>query len=540
MAGLSPVNRALMQIPKRAEKQDAPELHESFVDAGVADNLGSVDHQVLYGRRGTGKTHALSYLASEVSSQGDIALVIDLRTVGSPDGVFALDAASNAERAARLLIDLLGQVHDSLLNAVLADPELIDDGPFVAKADALLASITSVRVSGEVQQSTEVALNSGQSSRVQSNVNLSHAPSVQFQAEVGSSSGRAETVRETRTGVENAALNFSDIARALRELEDTLTTRRIWLLLDEWSSIPIDLQPFLAEFLLRCVLPLQRFTVKIAAIEQQSRFREQVNGRLTGLELGADIGAHANLDDYLVFEGNEERSRDFFRDLFFRHLTTIRDREGTSIVELDSATDFVRQGFADARAFDELVRAAEGVPRDALYIAARCASLAGDGHITVPIVREAARYWYQTDKARPLEARAEADSLLHWIIQRVIREKRARAFLVSGTNARDPLLLALFDARVLHIVRRGYSAQDDPGTRYDVWGIDYGAYVDLLQTKFAPLGALPIGSESDDEGYADVDVPSQDLRAIRRAILDLDDFYSAQAIQPELDGLRGK
>ncbi|WP_055553782.1 hypothetical protein [Streptomyces sp. NBRC 110028] len=38
---------------------------------------------------------------------------------------------------------------------------------------------------------------------------------------------------------------------------------------------------------------------------------------------------------------------------------------------------------------------------------------------------------------------------------------------------------ALFDARVLHIVRRGYSAQDQPGERFDVWVIDYGAYVDL-------------------------------------------------------------
>jgi hypothetical protein len=95
------------------------------------------------------------------------------------------------------------------------------------------------------------------------------------------------------------------------------------------------------------------------------------------------------------------------------------------------------------------------------------------------------------------------------------------------------LLLALFDARVLDLVRRGYSAQDEPGERYDVWVIDFGAYVDLINTKNEPQGLLPFGDDADPEG-ADVDggglveVPSQDLRAIRRAILDLDDFAAAQ------------
>jgi hypothetical protein len=274
------------------------------------------------------------------------------------------------------------------------------------------------------------------------------------------------------------------------------------------------------------VLPLQRFTVKIAAIEQQTSFRTQVEGHQIGIELGADMGAHVNLDDFLVYEGNEEQSRAFFLNLFFRHLTAAGE-DGKPLVEgLTAPSDIVRVGFTDSRAFDELVRAAEGVPRDALYIAARAAMRAGGDTISVPIVRAAARSWYQSDKSRPLESREQAQRLLNWIIDKVIRDKRARAFLVNERDSRDPLLLALFDARVLHIVRRGYSAQDRPGERYDVWVIDYGAYVDLLQTKYAPQGALPFGEEGEG-GYADINVPRQDLRAIRRAILDVGEFYES-------------
>jgi hypothetical protein len=334
-------------------------------------------------------------------------------------------------------------------------------------------------------------------------------------------------LRETRKGPERIHLNFSEVARALRELARTLSSRRIWLVLDEWSSVPRDIQPYLAEFLVRCVFPLQPFTVKITAIEQQSTFRVLMeDGSYIGLELGADAGANLTLDDFMVFEQNEEYARDFFANLFFKHLTT--KSEGIPYVDgLNKPTDVIKVGFTDVRAFDELVKAAEGVPRDAIYIANRAAMRAREGRISVPLVREAARNWYQTDKARAIDNQQEANRLLKWIIEHVIRKKKARGFLVNEVDSQHPVLLALFDARILHIVRRGYSAQDQPGERFDVWVIDYGAYVDLINTVHAPQGLLPFDDEDGSEGYIDVDVPAQGLRAIRRAILNLSDFVAS-------------
>jgi hypothetical protein len=530
VAALSPLNRALNQIPRRAERQESPQLHETFVDSGVADVLDMQDHQILYGRRGTGKTHAFGYLASEATSRGDMALNIDLRTVGSPDGVLNSSSASAIDRASRLLVDLLGQLRDALLEAVLADEALVEDDRFVTRVDDLLAAITNVRIVGDVEVSTEAEHKGSAASGTSLGISTNPMPVLSVELSERTSSEGREFLRERRRGEEHISINFSDVARTLRDLAATLTTKRIWLLLDEWSSVPVDLQPYLAEFLVRCIIPLQRFTLKIAAIEQQTNFRTVVDANTIGLELGADVGAHVDLDDFMVYEGNEDQAREFFRGLFYKHLTSGVDV--TAVSGLNDPFDFVRLGFTDSRAFDELVRAAEGVPRDALYIAARAAMRAGGNPISVPLVRDAARNWYQTDKSRALEGIPEAQRLLQWIVDRVIREKRARAFLVNEDHARDALLLALFDARVLHVVRRGYSAQDQPGERYDVWLIDYGAYVDLLQTKYAPEGFLPFEADAGDRddlesAYADVDVPSQDLRAIRRAILNLDEFYQS-------------
>lgn len=522
--GLSALNRAFNLVPKRAEARQAEQLRETFVDSGVAVALEAIDHQVLYGRRGTGKTHAFRYLETVVRERGDIAFYADLRTLGSPEGLFVGEAIPTTERAARLLVDLLSQLHDTVLDAAVNDEQLLTAPAFVNRLDALLAAITTVRVAGEVEVSVEGEQTSADSSDAGLAVTSSGTPAIELRASQERAKENRDLRRQTRRGTERLGLNFSDVARALRELVKSLSSRRVWLLLDEWSSVPQELQPFLAEFLVRCVLPLQQeLTVKIGAIEQQSRFRQQLDdGSIIGIELGADVAANVDLDEFMVFEQNEERARSFFLGLLFKHVRAAAEESGSPL-DLRTEGDLVRAGFTDSRAFDELVRAAEGVPRDAINIAGRAALRASASQISVPDIRAAARAWFQTDKEAALRSREEARRLLNWIIDKVIREKRARGFLVDQASASAPLLLALFDARVLHVVRRGYSAQDEPGERYDVYVIDYGAYVDLIHTKYEPVGTLPAG---DTEG-AYVDVPTQDLRAIRRAILDLTEFENA-------------
>jgi hypothetical protein len=518
MAGISEINRALIQIPKRAEQSQAEQLRRTFVDSGVAATLEAIDHQVLYGRRGTGKTHALRYLEGQTRSKGDIAVYLDLRTLGSPDGLFPQDESqSPTERTAKLLVDLLSEFHNTLLEAAIEDEELIANAAFVNATDQLADAISTVRVDGDVavEIAHEESHHKGRSS--EGHLEISHKPSLSVGGTSTDGGEAVERETERREGRERLALNFNEISRALRLISSTLSSKRVWLLLDEWSSVPLTVQPFLGEFLVRCVLPLQRFSVKIAAIEQQSRFQTKTLDGVIGLELGADVAANVDLDEFMVFEQDEDRAREFFIGLFFKHLTTA---EGDGVVvEMKSERELVRQGFTEKRAFDELVRAAEGVPRDAINIAAKAALKASSNKIAVPSIRDAARSWYQSDKAGALKGRTDVGDLLNWIIDEVIRGKRARGFLVNQREAADDLLLTLFDARVLHIVRRGYSAQDEPGERFDVWVIDYGAYVDLLHTKYEPQGLLP----TEDDGVF-LEVPPQDLRAIRRAILSLDRF----------------
>jgi hypothetical protein len=77
--------------------------------------------------------------------------------------------------------------------------------------------------------------------------------------------------------------------------------------------------------------------------------------------------------------------------------------------------------------------------------------------------------------------------LLHWIITKAIGDRKAKAFMVRS-DTRDEILDRLFDERILHIAKKSYSTKQEAGTRYTVWKIDYGCYVDLINTSRAPTG----------------------------------------------------
>lgn len=160
MAGLSAINRGFNKVPKRAEGRVSAQLRDTFVDSGVATALGSIAQSDPLRRRGTGKTHAFSYLAATRAEEGDISIYIDLRTVGSAEGLFEAERIPPVERTARLLIDLLTAIHDAILDAALDDNDLIEDSAFVNSLDSLLASLRHIRFEGEVESTTETETSS--------------------------------------------------------------------------------------------------------------------------------------------------------------------------------------------------------------------------------------------------------------------------------------------------------------------------------------------------------------------------------------------
>jgi hypothetical protein len=532
----SRTNNALMKLLRRAEgAADQQLLVETFVDAGpLFTLLSSYDHQVFYGRRGTGKTHALVYLRSKLEEQGDSVAFVDLRTIGSSGGIYGDPRVPVNERGTRLLVDVLGQIHDSLTDlAVRLSDEGQDDTAIFRLLDSLGEAISEVRVEGEVEVSTAETAEEASTGQASARASLTPTdPGIHVAAGSTTTEGHRRDSSETVRGVAHHRVHFGAVARVLEQLVEALPIERFWVLLDEWVAIPPALQPLLADLLRRAVFPVRGMVVKIAAIEQRSIFSLPGEaGDYVGIELGADAAADLDLDDFMVFGNDPEAAKAFFRELLFRHVRA--EMQDEEVDPPDTPSAFQAEAFTQRNALDELVRAAEGVPRDAINIVRLAAQRAGDDPISVEDVRASARRWYTSDKETAVQSNQEAARLLHWIIDTVIGDRKARAFLLEqGAQAAHPLITELYDARVLHVIKRSVSSRDRPGVRYDVYALDFGCYVELITTTQAPQGLFQLDDDPEHPGDGEwVEVPVDDYRSIRRAILEIDAFEAGDQLQ---------
>lgn len=512
------INTAILKLKKRAEKYSPEQLVNTFVDVGsLFTILMNTDHQILYGRRGTGKTHVLTYLCSQLKENKNCPVYIDLRLIGSTGGLYSDRSVPFSERATRLLIDVFTAVHDQILEfAIENTDENIHIGNVGPLLDELASAISEIEISGEITKEKSIESNNENSNKL--SLSLSLKPGLEYKNE--NRSGFKTGERLLNVGVENHRIHFPSIKGIMGKILNIIKPYELWIVLDKWAEIPIDLQPFLGDLLRRCLFPIYGITVKIGAIEHRSNFKIQKGvSEYIGIETGADMTS-VNLDEFMVFDNNEYLSIDFFKSLLFKHVNSLLPKES----QLQFADELINKTFTQINVFEEFVRASEGVPRDAINILIQAATKASFANISMKNIRDAARIWYNRDKEKSVSSSQAAIKLLRWIIDEVIGQRNARAFLLR-TDTENELIDYLYDSRVIHIIKQSVSSQETPGIRYNAYSIDYGCYVDLINTSRSPQGLFEATMEDGEDTF--VSVPHNDYRAIRRAVLNLEQFYGS-------------
>jgi hypothetical protein len=473
------INMLLMRISRRAENSTPDYLTRTFVPVEpVPSLLDTLDNAVLYGRRGTGKTHLLKYMANDKRKNGDVAIYIDLRTVGSPGGIYDDREESVPVRGTTLLIDVVEQLHNDLSELLLyGNLPGVDISRIAPALDAIAEASTEVRVVGPVE--AKISSSTEDSAETSSSLTVGASVKPSASAGKGKARRRSRTVSEdtTRTGNEIPAVKFGPLSRALASLTAALGDRRIWIMLDEWSSLPRDLQPILADLLRRSFFPVQGVAVKIGALTRQSLFRvDRETGDYLGLDLGADTSATVDLDDYLVFRDDRSHAESFYAELLYRHAVVLAEDFGKQLT-IDGSERFQRTAFSGT-AFSTLTKAAEGVPRDALNISGLAASLAASRAITAQNIQLASRDYFLRDKEGKISN--EASRLLSDIVQGCFERQTRRLALVRPQQSDNPLIQSLYDNRLLHKVQEGVYLDGDYSQRYDVYLVDFGCLVDVL------------------------------------------------------------
>jgi hypothetical protein len=498
-----PFSLAVRNIDFRSERRG--EYLDIFEDWGILDLLDNNSNQVIFGRRGSGKTHLIGSFEEKndrIQNNDKIVTFVDLRDASSMCLVDAKDQDKRKLFAFEffwrttylIFVELKSKLERQYVATSDEDKkDKISDA--LSKVNELLDLISENRISHQV------------------GILLSE----KMYRPIGF---------KTKNGDQEGYLKESSIKDYLESIVKALGLDYIVILLDEWSSIPPSVQPYFADMIKKTLIVSPKISAKISTIRFRTRFSASENtGDSYGLELGADVFGDIDLDTIKVWEKDLEGAVDFYKKLLSKHITFELNKFGitNNIFPENSLINIL---FSSEDAFKELVRAGEGIPRDFLNVFKRAYSLyyadTDKKAITMKHIRTAAMNWYEEDKLANIDRDSIAYKILEGIINHVITKFKKKAFLVTSELSRDEDLQSLVDLRLLHRIHQGWSSKSEPGKRYDIFSIDYGSFIRLLDTKEGREIDLDLFKDltTQEKVALEQPLPDLDLRSIRRIIVD--------------------
>lgn len=495
----------------RAEYNTSENYLDYYAGKDNLRNVNNITNQVIYGRRGTGKTHLLRALQELYLEKKDyFPVYIDMRKIKpllSEDLniyyslIVMKDIIVEMLKCARVSIPYIFEINEWDLDRAKDIREL------EVKIDKLLLEFNiSFNGSGFVKLG-EVHVDISDIRELTATFVASKNP--EASAMLKKSQGTNETSDNLRY------ISFSAITDIIIQFKDLLGMKQIVILLDEWSEMPLKCQTLISELIKRAFFT-QQVTTKIAAIPNRTRFMEEDG---TGLEDGGDIFGYS-LDNRNIYELNSEITKSFFNELLFNQLAIVLPNIKTKFydpVKKSVDVKFINHFFAN-QALGEVLIASSGIPRDFINVFIRSYDIfmqrkTANKHIAVKDVREATREWYTEDKKNAVETNQNAKMFLQQVVNDIIISKKKCHFLIPEKYENNKQLNDLIDLRVIHIRKKGISHKGNKGVVYNVYYIDYACYT-----------SANISHSQIDSNFINEIESVDDFRKIRRVSLE-DDFF---------------
>lgn len=457
----------------RAEYNSEKNYLEYYAGLETLDKVISIKDQIIYGRRGTGKTHLLKALQEKLlaDDQKYLPVYIDLRTFkptleSDNDLYYALiifqEIVVEVLKCVYVNLDYLYQEYTVEQQKIIIDPQR-------RKILALLEKFNRSFDGKSFTKMGETGFRVNEVKKLATNLKIAKIPEL---------FGSKEVNKEIESEDEKIKyISFSDMSDAISELLEAVDIDRIFCLLDEWSEIPETSQYILAEFLKRTFVP-KKVTLKIAAIPNRTQL---ISENRIGLEDGGDIFGFP-LDNRYIYELYPEITKAFFNELLYKQLY-LMDPQLYEIFydnkEKRPVHNFINIFLAN-QALREILIASAGIPRDFLNIFISAYNIfftkTNNGHLVVADIRNATVEWYGVDKKKTVDANSNAKLLLDKIINDILITKKRCHFLIPEKYEKVKELNDLIDLRVIHLRKRGISHKGNKGVVYNVYYLDYACY----------------------------------------------------------------
>lgn len=458
------LNKVLSYIEENIRVTDQTTI-EYLDPKGHIQRLSSRQNQVIYGRRGSGKSLLLKSLKPNQDGKFCITINLDdFKDISFPDSII---------QVLRIIIEKLSQRVDTeykwyqfkrwkeakkiqkdlkkylrSLNERLKNPDLYEEATRTRSGSKLSGEAKSGYSGNEAKVGTELSEEQESS----------------------------KTIKVNKLNIlRNELTDFKELIERTAEFIDN----DIFLILDDFYFIRKSDQSYFADFFHR-ISKNTRLYLKIATIKHRSSLYIQGETYI-GMEIRHD-GQSLNLDYSLE---NFNAMVSFMKDL----LKYVNKKVN---VELDYDNLFT------PNAFRFLCLASGGVPRDffASFLSIGNKITSGQQSITKPMVIETSiedlPYKLDAFKTDSQDEKEILEYYLQYIQNTIITEKRWNSFLVSNIDITkypqiNQALKELVDLRLLHLASSNTSSAPSDGIRYSSYLVDIGLFPNSNPRKFSQV-----------------------------------------------------
>lgn len=471
----------------------------TFIPLVPFRTLSSPNAQIIFGRNGTGKTHLLKafhqHCVENFETEKVLPVYIDLKTFGLSSMGGSLELSHLIHRYYRLFVNEIVETLTEFVNSTLTESllqKVLSSRVRVRRRGIKqrLAAISEILDARRIEEAMVKYVRKIETS-VEDKSSIKGGLSVAlsgFEPKIKAEAGlAAEETDRNKEAIELvygglAVVNYDEVRTALEEIIELSGARAICVLVDEWSSIELKIQPVLAEMIKKTLAVSDRISLKIVALKFLTRTSASVAAQeVIGLQPGIDIFPIVDLDELLCFDLDQQSVKDFLTLMLYQHCCAIEiSLKKKNIVQFEH---FICEHlFADSDAYLEIVRASEGNPRDFLGLLASCSNRIQQRNS--PLDRQGAVKVANsnfTSFKQPNVQDPRTQKLFRDIFQEVVKNKQKLFLLSSDKAANSTHIQQLWHYRFIHMVASTYTVIDSAGIprEYSVFSMDYSKLLTL-------------------------------------------------------------
>lgn len=378
----------------KAEKLPEDAYYPLYIGETLLEQMNTVDNQIVWGRRGTGKTHllkAFSQMINECQEEYKLAyyLSCDSIKLETPVNLVFSNDMQRMKYFARetykaFLINIVEQIIDSYQKQIerkycYNDKSEQHKEEIRKKTDDCLTRLLEISTTGvpritETSEKRSINVKNQKTSEKSGGIEgeLSF-PNITglikgFFSKSKISKGEDLEFSEIEQKIEYT-FSFSEIQKEIRNLINALEIDVLYICIDELWLIDdknsISFQPMFLDYLRQTFFGQRGVSIKIASIRETTKLNNKTSvTNCYGLQSGHDIVELANLD---TIQNKEDITINKFEEILTMRINYFSENQ------IAYETDYILGTiFKNQRYFREMVAMANGIPRNFLRILQLC------------------------------------------------------------------------------------------------------------------------------------------------------------------------